>query len=202
MTMHVGEPEANAERDRLYQDDIDTDGYVTNHTRVWGWQPSLVDTLFEMMGSASEAAGLSFRDRGVLVVATAAGLGDSYCTLAWGERLAGVADVATAVGVVTDDLGALDEREQALARWARRVAREPNATTPADVDRLRAVGFDDAQIVALTAYVATRIAFATVNDALGAAPDHQLAARVPRALMDVIDFGRPAARSDQHSDPA
>ena len=32
----------------------------------------------------------------------------------------------------------LDERERLLAAWARRLAGDPNGTTPADVDALRA----------------------------------------------------------------
>ncbi len=55
----------------------------------------------------------------------------------------------------------------------------PNATTATDLDQLRAAGFDDAQIIAITLFISLRIAFATVNDALGSQPDRELAASVP-----------------------
>jgi len=58
---------------------------------------------------------------------------------------------------------------------------------------LRAEGFDNAQIFAITVFAALRIAFATVNDALGALPDRQLGAEVPAEVRNAVDFGRPIA---------
>ena len=77
------------------------------------------------------------------------------------------------------DDSALDDDERVLARWARQIARDPNSTTAADVEALRAAGFDDAQILAITVYVALRIAFSSVNDALGAQPDRAAGRRRP-----------------------
>ena len=87
----------------------------------------------------------------------------------------------------------LDSRDRALARWARRLAQDPNSTTAADVEMLPAEGFDETQIFAITLYTALRIAFATVNDALGARPDRQLGAEVPPEVRAAVDFGRPIA---------
>ena len=58
---------------------------------------------------------------------------------------------------------------------------------------LRAEGFDDSQIFAITVYSAMRIAFSTVNDALGARPDRHLGAEVPPEVRAAVDFGRPIA---------
>jgi uncharacterized protein YciW len=79
-----------------------------------------------------------------------------------------------------------------LAVWARLLARDPNAITNDDVERLRKAGFDDGQIFAITAFVAFRLAFATVNDALGAVPDRELRAGVPQEVRSAVSFGRPA----------
>jgi hypothetical protein len=73
------------------------------------------------------------------------------------------------------------------------VSRDPSSTTEDDVDALRAVGYDDRQIFAITLYVAMRVAFSTVNDALGATPDSELVARVPAAVRSAVTYGRPAA---------
>ena len=54
-------------------------------------------------------------------------------------------------------------------------------------------GYDDRQIFAITMFVALRLAFSTVNDALGAQPDAELAATVPDQVRDAVAFGRPAA---------
>ena len=54
-------------------------------------------------------------------------------------------------------------------------------------------GVDDREIFEATAFVAFRLAFSTVNDALGAAPDKQLADDAPHAVRDAVSFGRPPA---------
>jgi hypothetical protein len=59
----------------------------------------------------------------------------------------------------------------------------------ADIERLRELGLGDREIFEATAFVAFRLAFSTINDALGAAPDKQLAdIAPPRAALD---YGRP-----------
>ena len=87
----------------------------------------------------------------------------------------------------------LDRTERALARWARAMTRDPNATEPGDVEHLREAGYDDAQILAITAFVALRAAFATVNDALGVRPDRELIETAPPAVRDAVTYGRRAA---------
>jgi len=73
-------------------------------------------------------------------------------------------------------------------------ARDPNATTPADIQALRDTGLDDGQIFAITGFVALRLAFSTINDALGAQPDAQLARSLPREVREAVTYGRPVAQ--------
>jgi hypothetical protein len=82
-----------------------------------------------------------------------------------------------------------------MAAWARKVARDPNATTPADIQALRDSGLDDGQIFAITAFAALRLAFSTINDALGCLPDAQLVQSLPREVRDAVTYGRPAAQA-------
>jgi hypothetical protein len=42
----------------------------------------------------------------------------------------------------------------------------------------------------MTTFVALRLAFSTVNDALGAAPDAALRRSVPGPVQDAVTFGR------------
>lgn len=187
----LDEPAESAAQRKMYDDDLADDGYVWNVSRLWGHQPAAQQRLFELMGEMVAAAGLSNRQRGVLVAALASTLGDSYCSLAYGRKLSAWADVTTAAGVLTGDDTVLDEGERALAGWARQLARDPNGTTAEDVQALRDAGFDDAAIVALTHFVALRLAFSTVNDALGAHPDQALADAVPPEVRDAVTWGRP-----------
>jgi hypothetical protein len=70
------------------------------------------------------------------------------------------------------------------------VAEDPNGTTAEQVEALREGGFDDRQIFGLTLFVALRVAFSTVNDALGATPDPELLERTPEQLGEAVTFGR------------
>ena len=189
----LGEPAASAEAQELFDEDLADDGFVWNVTRLWARQPDTLKQLFALMSDAFRASGLSFRQRGILVTAAASALGDSYCSLAWGGKLAGASDAAVASGVLTGSDTGLTGQEKAIATWARKVARSPNATTPADIQALRETGLDDGQIFAITAYVALRLAFSTVNDALGCQPETQLAQSLPREVRDAVTYGRPPA---------
>jgi uncharacterized peroxidase-related enzyme len=187
------EPPMSAPVQALFDKDLTDDGYVWNVTRLWAHQPDTVNTLFALMSQAFRPSGLSFRQRGILVVAAASTLGDSYCSLAWGGKLGQASEAAIAAGVLDGSDTGLTEQEKAMAVWARKVARDPNATTPADVQALRDAGLDDGQIFAITAFVALRLAFSTVNDALGAQPDGPLAQSLPPEVRAAVTFGRPVA---------
>jgi alkylhydroperoxidase family enzyme len=145
------------------------------------------------MSEVFRPSGLSFRQRGILVTAAASTLGDSYCSLAWGGKLAGVSDAELVAGVLTGADAGLTDQEQALAAWARKVVSDPNATTSADVQVLRDAGLDDSQIFAVTAFVALRLAFSTINDALGAQPDARMAGALPPEVQEAVTYGRPVA---------
>ncbi|WP_206446229.1 carboxymuconolactone decarboxylase family protein [Agrococcus sp. KRD186] len=193
------EPARSAAVDAMYADDREQDGYVMNLTRVWAHAPAVYDAWSAFAVAAAEAAGLSFRMKGVIVSAVASELGDSYCSYAWGTRLAAAAGEEVAATVLRGEEAGrhddgLDARERAVAAWARRLVDDPSGTGPAEVAALRAVGYDDRQIVGLSAYIGSRIAFATVNGALGAAPDAELHASAPDAVREAITWGRAPAR--------
>jgi uncharacterized peroxidase-related enzyme len=176
---------------RLYDDDVTELGYVMNASRLWANDIDAYVKLFELLGHVTRNAGLSIRDRGILVAATASTRGDSYCALSWGRKLAEHASPGFSRAVIRGDDTPLDERERALARWARAVAADPNSTDARDLGPLRDAGYDDAQILAITTYIALRIALSAVNDALGARPDDGLRVTVPAAVLEAVDFGRP-----------
>ena len=197
----LGGPEPSPAMQGLYDEDIADVGYVMNVSRLWAHQPATVDALFDVAAMALKEQGISFRQRAILVAACASAFGDSYCSLAWGSKLAGVAGDDVAGGVLRDDDGLLTEAERALSRWARQVARDPNLTSAADVQALRDAGFVESQIFAITVFVAVRIAFSTVNDALGAKPDAQLRSTAPRTVVDAVTFGRPIAEIVSETTP-
>lgn len=189
--MFLGEPPPGEETDKAFAGDREGDGYVHNYTRLWSWRPGLWSSFQMLRDDLTDASALSDRDLALLVTAAVSEHGDSYCSFPWGTRLAEASDAETAGRVLANvPAPALSEREVALAEWARKVVRDPNATTSQDVERLREVGLGDREIFEATAWVAFRLAVATVNDALGAAPDRQLADAAPEPVRDAVTYGR------------
>ena len=152
--------------ERIFAGDREEQGFVMNLSHSWAHLPDEHDALFALLGAAAAAAGLDRRERGVLVAATAGVLRDPHCSLAWGARLAEEIGDGAAAGVLTGDDG---------------------------VQRLRDAGFGDTQVAALTLYAALRLAFSTVNDALGARPDRPLRDAAPPAVRAAARYGRPVA---------
>jgi alkylhydroperoxidase family enzyme len=187
------DPEVDEHVQRLYDGDLDGQGYVANLTRIWAHHPDTLGVLSYALRLATELSGLDVVERNLVVTAAASAIDDAYCTFAFGSKLAGSVGPGITAAVVRGDDGRLTERGRLLTSFARRVAHEPNATTAEQVDELRAAGFDDRQIFGLTFFVALRVAFSTVNDALGATPDRELLARVPDELAEAVTFGRRTA---------
>jgi uncharacterized peroxidase-related enzyme len=186
----LAEPPLTAQAQALYDEDLADSGYVWNVSRLWAYQPETVKRLFGLMSQAFKPSGLDFRQRGILVTATASTLGDSYCSLAWGGKLSAASDAALASGVLTGTDTGLTDQEKAMASWARKVVRDPNATNRADVQDLRDAGLSDEQIFSITAFVALRVAFSTINDALGVCPDAELVDSLPAAVTTSVTYGR------------
>ncbi|MBV8037115.1 MAG: hypothetical protein JOY88_18895 [Pelomonas sp.] len=164
-----------------------------NLTKAWAWRPDVFDGFAALRSELTSQSTLSKRELTLLVCATASELGDAYCALAWGRTLAQSTSEDVAAAVISDlpslELG---ERDQALTSWARKVVRDPNATTAADVQSLRDSGLSEREIFEATLFVAFRLAFSTVNDALGVKPDRELVELVPKHVRAAIDFGRSA----------
>lgn len=187
-------PDAEA-AEALYDDDRDTWGFVMNLSHVWAHDAESHDELFALLRRAAATAGLTVRQRAVVVLATSAARSSSYCALAWSTKLAAELPPEAAAGVVRGDHHppGLDDGEVALVRWARLVAGRPGATSDADVEPLRAAGFSDTAIFGLTLFAALRMAFSTVNDALGSQPDAAFGERAPAPVREAVTFGRPIA---------
>lgn len=182
------EPDAAAEA--MFAQDVAERGFVMNVSRLWAYDAEALDAIFAVARRVAGTAGLSIRHRLLVVLATSAARGSAYCSLAWGSRFAEELPGATAAAVVRGDAepAGLDPAEVALVGWARAVATSPGATTAAEVAALRAAGWTDGQVFAITVFAALRLAFASVNDALGAVPDPQLAPGTPPELVAALDL--------------
>lgn len=178
------------ETEALNRDDLEEIGFVMNVSRLWSWQPATVTQLFDLMGQSTKGR-LSFRQRGLIVLATASSIRDSYCSTAWAHKLTSTIGADVAAAVLRGDDAALTPTEQAMTAWIRRVMRDATTTSADDIAALRDAGLDDDRIFAITFFAAMRMAFSTVNNALGARPDWQFQTAAAPEVLAAIDYGRP-----------
>lgn len=168
-------PMANADLEEL--------GFITNGTKLWMHDPEAFDVLFNTIGAAARGARLSIAERGIATIIATHLIGDTYCPLAWGEKLARETTPALAASVLNGSDSQLNEREAAIAAWARAVAGGITPTAE-HVDRLRDAGFSSDAILRLTLFIGLRMAFSHVNGALGARPEDAYLAYVDPVVRD------------------
>ena len=191
--MFIASPDDSTDAARNYKSSSDSDGFVMNWVKAWNWRPDILEGFAALRGQLTAQATMTKREQALIVCATASELGDSYCSLAWGKTLSDEVGPASAAAVISrGEGGTLSKRDKALVAWARKVVANPNGTSASDVEGLRAAGFDDREIFEVTVFVAFRLAFSTVNDALGIAPDWQLVESVPQEVREAVTFGRRA----------
>jgi alkylhydroperoxidase family enzyme len=189
----LADPTVDEQVERMYAADLEGQGYVANLTRVWAHSPETLGVLSYALKLATDLSGLDPVERNLVVTAAASALGDAYCSFAFGSKLARSVGPDITASIVRGDDSRLTQRGRLLTTWARQVAENPNGTISEQVAALREGGFDDRAIFGLTFFVALRVAFSTVNDALGATPDPELLARTPEQLQDAVMFGRRTA---------
>jgi len=86
----------------------------------------------------------------------------------------------------------LDEQERAMLAFAEKMTLAPWTMTRADVDSLRAVGFDDVAILAIVQAAAYRNYITRVADALGVELTDD---EYPAAILDAFPAQRPEERA-------
>lgn len=170
------DPEPDLEARAVFADDVESLGYVMNLSLLWSHQPRALEGLLALARQVADDGGLTPRQRYLIVLASSGARDSSYCVLAWRAKFPRLLPDATVSAVVDGQVEApgLSEPERALVAWVRRCVESPAATSAADVEVLRQATFSEREIFAFTVFAALRMAFSTVNDALGAEPDDEL----------------------------
>ena len=162
---------------------------LTNYTRVLAHRPDVFRAWMALNGAIKES--MDLRRYELATLAAAKRLRSSYCALAHGSVLAEqFYDAATVRDLVVDR--GLDEADLAVMDLAEKVAGDAASVTQADVDRLRAHGLADDEIVSVALAAAARCFFSKTLDALGIEPDASYSSLDP-ALRDALVMGRPIA---------
>jgi uncharacterized peroxidase-related enzyme len=185
----VAEEQAG-DADDLFAADRAMRGYLPNYTRAFGHRPDVYRAWRALLRAVT--ANMDERRYELVTLAAARRLRSSYCMLAHGKVLAdrflteGEVE-ALARGGQAD---ALDDAERAVMDLADRVAADAASVTREDVERLRAHGLSDAEIVDVVLAAALRCFYSKTLDGLGVEPDAAYQELSP-SLRDALTVGRP-----------
>jgi uncharacterized peroxidase-related enzyme len=177
----------------FYDTDIANLGYVPNFARTFAWRPEVYLAWQQLNGAIK--AGMDLRRYELATLAAARELKSSYCALAHGKVLRDRVMTGEQIrdAIVDHHDAGLEPADVAVMDFAEKATRTPSSITGADVDRLRAAGLSDQDIVDVTLAVAARCFFSTVLEALGVQPDHQFTELLEPDLRDALTVGRPIA---------
>jgi len=186
----VPEDEATGATAELYESDREAFGYLPNFSRGFSLRPSVYGAWRQLNGAIKQE--MDLRRYELATVAAARRLRSSYCVLAHGSVLADKFLGPDAVRTLVADHRAaeLTDAEVAVMDLADKVAGDATTVEQADIDRLRAAGLSDGEIVDVVLAAAARCFFSKTLDALGIAPDAKFAALDP-AFRDALTVGRP-----------
>ena len=188
----VPEDQATGAVADLYREEEERFGYVPNLARVFSSRPETYEAWRQLNGAIKGA--MDLRRYELATVAAAAKLRSSYCALAHGSvLLKHFMDSDELQAVLSDHRNAgLDETEVAVMDLAEKVAVDATSVTQEDIDRLRALGLSDADIVDVVLAAAARCFFSKALDALGARPDAEYAGLEP-GIREALTVGHAIA---------
>jgi uncharacterized peroxidase-related enzyme len=167
----TSEADAEGKLREIYEGDRKSMGYVPNHARVFSLRPDVLEAWRAFQGSIRK--NLRLRRYELVTLAAAMALKCRYCQLAHGA-------VLIKNGVSLDQLrliltnfkeAGLEPNEVAIMEFAQKIIHNANEMTQADVDALRALGLDDAEILDITLTATMRSFASKTFDALGAKAD-------------------------------
>ena len=157
-------------------------GDGTNYERLFARNPAVYAAWQQLNGAIKESIDLRLYE--VATVAAAGELRSSYCSLAHGKVL------LERFGIAPGD--PLDDADQAVQRFARKVVDDATAVTQADVDELRVHGLSDDEVFGVVLAAAARCFFSKTLDALGVQPDASFR-ELPDEVREPLTVGRPIA---------
>lgn len=167
----VQESEAEGKLREIYEGDRKTLGYVPNYASVFSLRPEVLEAWRSFQGSIRK--NLRLRRYELVTLAAASALNCRYCIVAHSTILIkNGMSVDQVRAILTNFRNAgLEHPEVAMMEFAQKIARSANETTQADIDVLRALGFEDVEILDITLTATMRSFASKTFDALGAEPD-------------------------------
>ena len=168
-------------------------GYLPNYAPAFALRPDVAEAWNGLNGSIRHH--MDRRRYELATIAAAREYRSTYCTAAHSKFLRDdCGDEATMRAIAADPSGTdLDATDRAIVDFASKVARDASSIHQDDVDKLRAQGLTDADIVDVVMAASARAFFTKVLDALGVQADHQLGEAFDADVRRQVTVGRPIA---------
>jgi uncharacterized peroxidase-related enzyme len=186
------ESEASGLTAKIYDDDMQSLGYVTTHTKTIAVNPQAYEAFEALLGTIT--AGMDPRRYELVTLAAAAAIGSTHCRLAHGRKALKTIPEAELLRIARDFRNAgLPPAEVAMMEYAEKLSSNAGDMTKADGLRLREHGFSDKEIMDITLAAAARNYLSRSVLALGVELDRPptLSSELQEALL--APLGTPRA---------
>ena len=167
----IAEEEAEGKLLEIYEGDKKNLGYVPNHARVFSLRPDVLEAWRVFQGSIRK--NMRLRRYELITLAAAIALNCRYCVLAHGAILIKNRVSVDQLRLILTNFNeaGLEHAEIAMMKFAQKIVRNAYEITQADVDALRALDFEDTEILDITLTATMRSFASKTFNALGAGPD-------------------------------
>ena len=176
--------DADGEVAEMYDGMREQFGRLPNLVRVFSLRPDVYRAWLQLNGAVKAH---DLRRYELATLAAARRLRSSYCSLQHGKVLA---EQFLSFEEVPGLPEGLDGADRAVMELAEKVVDDATSVTEADIDRLRALGLSDAEILDVVLAAAVRCFFSKTLDALGVVPDAAYA-DLPSEFREALTVGRP-----------
>lgn len=169
----IAEDEATGRVGEIYAAQKAQMGFVMEANKCWTTRPDMLPAYIAFVEAVRGGFSLTAREWRMITQVAARATRSTYCSLVYGRQLVddlGSKDAVRAFQADYREVG-LPAKDVEMLAYADKVARDAPSVGPADIDRLRKVGFDDRQIGDIALCAAFRCFVARYFDATGATPD-------------------------------
>jgi uncharacterized peroxidase-related enzyme len=169
----VDETEATGEVAEVYRHTKAQMGFIMEATQCWSTRPEIMTAWLTFYDHLRSRLSITARDWRLVTFVAAQHVPSTYCSLVYGGQLIDDLGSKEKVLALQQDFRAagLSKRDVAMLSYAKKIAVNAASITQTDIEELRAVGFDDAEIFDIAFCASIRCFLSRFYDAIGASPD-------------------------------
>jgi uncharacterized peroxidase-related enzyme len=188
----IDETEATGEVAEVYSRVKAQMGFIMEATQCWSTRPEIMTAWLAFFDHLRSRLSITARDWRLVTFVVAQHIPSTYCSLVYGGQLIDDLGSKEKVLALQKDFRTtgLSRRDVAMLSYAEKIAVNAASVTQADIEELRAVGFDDAEIFGIALCASIRCFMSRFYDAVGAAPDAAFREMAPD-FRDPLVVGKP-----------